>query len=291
MGRPFNWKGHKLKMVSVKEAKVKVTAGVILAVFVLCSCNQPKPHHQPVAVTPQQPVAAPAIPKSATTKAKPRPAPQAKSITGKHVIEPDRKIKRPHRIELPSVKVAPAHTPSFEAPPSEPEPKTVEVELPKVEPVPKVDDPPKKIDPVVVPSEEEIQELPKIEKVEPLIQRQPETEPNSNSKKDEVLVDANNATRIIDAQGRSVIVVGSDGLILISGGTEQLVVKGDSNQIQCDSATDLMLSGNNNNIVFDKFGGGEVTGDSNNVSWDKGLIGGFNPIVSNTGSKNEIGAN
>jgi hypothetical protein len=110
---------------------------------------------------------------------------------------------------------------------------------------------------------------------------------NSGVNKNLMVVEADNANRIIIAEGKDVLIKGSNAVIVISGGCGILTVNGNRNQVQCDSSTGVKVNGDGNTLVMGTLGNGSISGDNNVLSWGTG-VGGADPIVQASGSQNRM---
>ncbi len=115
-----------------------------------------------------------------------------------------------------------------------------------------------------------------------------EKAPDESATKTPILVETDNANRIIVADEREVEIKGSNCVIVISGGCKKLKLSGERNQVQCDAASFVDISGDQNTLVLGVIGRSLVTGNNNIISWGEGMDG-TAPIAESTGQENEIG--
>jgi Protein of unknown function (DUF3060) len=108
-----------------------------------------------------------------------------------------------------------------------------------------------------------------------------------SDKKNPIKISEEKANRIIEAQGRDVVLTGSEGVFVITGGCGRLTLNGEKNQIQCDSVAQIEVVGDGNTLILGSVGGGRIQGSGNNLSWGRG-VDGFSPIVESFGTNNSM---
>lgn len=88
-----------------------------------------------------------------------------------------------------------------------------------------------------------------------------------------IIITKDEVNQIIAAEGRDVIVSGSDGVIIVSGGCGTLTIEGQRNRLQCDRVQEIRITGNQNQVISGAVGQGDVSGNDNRVSWGSGFDG------------------
>ncbi|MDF1812674.1 MAG: DUF3060 domain-containing protein [Verrucomicrobiales bacterium] len=153
-----------------------------------------------------------------------------------------------------------------------------DVEVVKVTDLRRVEPQPAAPDPVIA----EVVEEPFVEKVDVVEKLVEEADTES------IVVEVENASRILFSEGKKLAIKGSDSVIVVSGGCSELVLTGKRNQIQVDFAEHIKIEGDVNTFVVGTFGRGQIDGNGNVVSWGEGMNGNV-PIALSNGEGNEIG--
>lgn len=102
-----------------------------------------------------------------------------------------------------------------------------------------------------------------------------------------IIIAKDEVNQIVAAEGRDVVVSGSDGVIIVSGGCGTLTIEGQRNRVQCDRVRVIEISGSENQMIAGSVGKGEVSGNGNTVSWGDGFDG-REPEFESTGEGNSI---
>lgn len=100
-----------------------------------------------------------------------------------------------------------------------------------------------------------------------------------------IVLNVADAHRTIDARGRDVVILGSTSKITIRDRVGKLIVSGERNVVNTQSARQMDVHGDGNHLTLGSLGGGAINGNSNRVDWTRS---GQKPNISLNGSGNNI---